>query len=239
MVPGNACYYSIGHEEVSMTDNQIINALLVQPVIQKIDLTTAQKQDAIRAWISVAINEIATAYDWDFVTDSASTTTVDGTATYTLKGNNNNCQDIINIVYDNNMLEEYESLAMDEFLTGRSISGVQIWVHENRASGGFPIVRLHASPSEAKTLTYRYLKKNIGIGDIPDQYSYVVLSAVGKHIIPDFVYQYERDLRRMIDSYKRGGNSPQYVRRDPEAVARNNERAGLYGYGQKYYSSND
>ena len=119
---------------------------------------------------------------------------------------------------------------MDEFMTGRSITGIGFWVHDGRASGGFPKVKIYATPSSAETMTYRYLRNNVGIGDIPNQYSYVIVSAVLKRLLPSFSGQYEVDVRRMIDSYTRQGNSPMIVRRDPVAVKRNNERAGMNGW---------
>ena len=89
-----------------MNVNDVVNILSANPVIQKLGLSTTEKKNAIKSAIPIAVNEIVTAFNWDFATDKTTETAVVDQATYTLRGKNNDCQDVINIVYGDDMIEE-------------------------------------------------------------------------------------------------------------------------------------
>lgn len=216
-----------------MTKNEIANLVEVLPVIRLLKMPTNQKRQAIESFIPIVVNEIASSHDWDFAMSLASTVTVASQSEYTLKGDHQDCREIVNVRYGDNldMLIKKGLLDMDEFETDRTLSGVGWWVPSGRDGGGFPKITLHATPSAAgKTISYRYRQKEIGLGQLPTQWHYVVIDGVTSRLVPGFKKTYERGIATMRDYYDYGGNEASPAQRDPELVRLNNERAKLYGW---------
>ena len=218
-----------------MNKLKLRDAILLDTTIQSLATSNNVKKNAVDMYIDLAVQEIATAHGWGFSTDEVVTATVANQQEYTLTGNSNDCHGVINIRYgtegtDEITLEKLSPLGKDAFMSGRTVTGVGYWVSDGHASGGYPKVKLYATPETVKPLTYRYWRSNIELGDIPDQFQYVIVSCVIKRMVPGFDRQYEKDLKRMISQYDVGGNEPLIVKRDPTARKNNNRRTGLNGW---------
>lgn len=218
-----------------MTTDDIVRIIETNPAVQQIQLDAAEKRQAIEKLVPVAVDELVIRYDWDFATDTADETIVADQSDYTLRGNNNDCRDIINIRYGTStsleLLDKKRPVDADEFLSGRSVSGVGFWVPNGRSADGFPKISVHATPSTSgKILRYRYRRNDVTINRLPDNFLWVLLSGILKHLIPAYSAVYEHDLKVMIDRYEMPGGEDMPVQIDPVLVDRNNERAKLYGY---------
>lgn len=216
-----------------MTVNEVTNIVIQHPLVQAVQsLTVEQKTEAIKAIIPLVINEIGTSYEWDFSTKSHTEVTVADQSVYTFTGSNNDAQGIINVYYDDTvLLQKLRPVDADAFLSNRTVTGIGWWTPAGRATGGFPKVKIINTPSDAgENLTYRYFIKMTEIGLIPDQYGYVIVDGVLKSLFPELKYQFDRSIKKMIDSYNQEGNDPMQQRLDPDTAAGNNRIARLYGW---------
>jgi len=220
-----------------MTTNDLINIVEAMPDIRVIDMVPANKRKAIQQLVPVALDEVVVSYDWDFATDVADETTVANQAEYTLKGNGNNCRDIINLRYGTTsdgfvLLDKMRPVDVDAFVSGRTVTGVGAWTPHGRSSAGFPKVKILNAPSgSTNILRYRYRRKNVNISEFPENFKFVLIGAIVKRLIPAFDVVYQRDLETMIDHYAMSGGEDMPAALDPVLIARNNERSRLFGWG--------
>lgn len=101
-------------------------------------------------------------YDWHFLRGSTSTTSVDGTATYTLTGASNDCGLIINLKYANYLMPYVPQEEFDQRTEGLTSTQqpVGMWTISSYSAAGFPIIKFFGTPSESnKTIEYRYKKR--------------------------------------------------------------------------------
>jgi len=213
---------------------ELRDAILLDTAVQLLTGDQTTKKNAITMYINVAVNEVATSHSWDFSTDEKATATVANQQEYTLRGKTNNCYNIINVRLGTYNVDEVEltklsPLTKDTFLSDRTISGTGYWSPNGRHSG-FPKIKLYDTPTTVKTMTYRYVRNDVGLGEIPDQFKHVIMSCVIKRMVPGFYKQYEKDINRMISQYDVGGHEPLIAKKDPTDKARNNERARLFGW---------
>ena len=219
-----------------MTTNDLVNIVEAMPDIRIIKMVAANKRKAIQQLVPVALDEVVVSYDWDFATDVADESTVADQAEYTLKGNDTDCRDIINLRYGTTsdgfvLLDKMRPVDVDAFVSGRTVSGVGAWAPFGRASGGFPKVKILTAPSgSTNVLRYRYRRNDVTINEFPENFKFVLIAAVVKRLIPAFDAVYQRDLETMIDHYSMSGGEDLPASLDPVLIARNNERAGMYGY---------
>lgn len=215
-----------------MTQSQLATLVEVTPVMRTLTIPQGQKAEAINSYIPVVVNEIAVSHDWDFVTDVADESSVVSQAGYALQGNHHDCREIINVRYgsDLDMLKKMRPIDMDEFETNRDLTGVGWWVPSGKDSGGYPKITLYATPTAVATIRYRYRKRNISLGDLPEQFHHIVISGVIKSFFPEYKGLFDRELAEMKDYYDYGESGEHPARRDPVLVDRNNTRANLYGW---------
>ena len=220
-----------------MTTNDLVNIIEAMPDILIIDIEPAKKHKVIQQLVPVALDEVVVSYDWDFATDVADDSTVANQAEYTLKGNGENCRDIINLRYGTTsdgfvLLDKKRPVDMDDFVSGRTLTGVGWWIPFGRSSSGFPKVKVFNAPSgSTNVLRYRYRRKDVSINEFPDNFKFVLIAAVVKRLIPAFEIVFRRDLETMIDRYSMSGGEDQPSPLDPVLIARNNERSRMFGYG--------
>lgn len=217
-----------------MTEAEIVNTVLMNTDIRALELTLDQKRDAVQSLFETTLDEIVIAYDWDFSTDTADESIVADQASYTLKGNSGNCRDIINIRYGSttslSLLDKRSPIDYDEWITGRSVTTVSIWVPDGR-SNGKPKVTIVKTPTDAtKILRYRYRRNDIAFSDFPEEFSFVIISGLLKRMLPAYTPVYKKDLDLMIDRYSGGGGEDNPVKQDPLIVHLNNQRARKFGY---------
>ena len=214
-----------------MTESQIVDMVLVLPAVGSIELPVDQKRAALKAFVSLAINEVVTAYDWDFAIDEATEASVADQADYTLEGNDSDCRDIINIKYDGELMEKMRQVAWDEYIAGRTHSGVNTWILTAPVNG-YPTITIKTTPSTSdEDITYRYRRMSVPIQDIPDTFKPVLVSALAKRVAPEYTTIYEDDLEEMINRYAYGGGESDRIKQDPRVVRKNNRRCRLMGFG--------
>lgn len=214
-----------------MTEKELKSVILSLPPIRILEMADNDKRDAITNIFPLALSEVTLAYDWDFTLDIATESTVADQADYVLKGNKKDCRDIINVKYDDNLIEKMGQVAFDDFMVGRTNSNSNIWIPRGRKNG-FPQITIATTPASSDIdMEYRYRKKNITFADFPDEFDYVIISAVLKHLIPDYTAQYSYDMKTMIDRHEYGGGESNVMRQDPRIIRGNNSRATKFGYG--------
>jgi len=189
----------------------------------------------IASFIPIAVDKIVTAHDWDFVCDVATTTTVSGTSEYTLSGNNDDCRDIINLRIGagrGRVLERLNTLQTDrresedeDVGDETDTSDVYGYTQYGRSADGKPMVQLFDTPSEAKTLKYRYRMSGITIDHLPDEFGYVVRDMVIAQFKTEYLGIAKVGLNEMIARYNVGGDHYETVRIDPVIEAGNNRRS--------------
>lgn len=214
-----------------MNERQFKDVILALPAIRGLGLPTSDKKKAVENLFPIALNEITMSYDWDFTLDEASTVTVANQADYTLKGNDNDCRDIINVKYSGELITKMSPVEYDKFMVDRTHTAHDIWMPNGR-DGGFPSITIASTPTAAGTaITYRYRLKNITLADFPNEFDYVIISTIVKHLIPEYTAQFAYDLRTMIDRHETGGGESNQVEQDWKITRGNNRRASLFGYG--------
>lgn len=194
-------------------------------------------EDITRSFLGVVVDRIATAHDWDFVCDEASTTSVISTTEYILRGNNDDCRDIINVRYGSGrgtVIERLNTLQTDR-REGESEAGVSDtekvygYTVYGRSDDGFPQIKLFDSPASAETITYRYRKKDISLSVIPDEFGYVVRDMVLANFDSKYLGVAERRLGEMVNRYTVGGDEYETARMHPTIEAGNIRRRNNMG----------
>lgn len=208
--------------------------VLLLPRIQQIQVDSQTKKDVIDEWLQSTIDEIAAAYEWDFVLDETTFSggTVKDQAQYTLKGTASNAMEIITIKYgsDENVLKKMHPIDIDAFLHKRSHSSTDFWVPDGRVNS-FPRVKLVAAPSEAgKQIKYRYRRNNIALSDLPNNFSRVVAMGVARNLDENLNGLYQDALEFMIDNYTATQVNERVVHLDPHLIDLNNWRNRNMGW---------
>lgn len=170
-----------------------------------------------RTFLNPVVDEVMTVHDWDFACDEKSDATVADQAEYTLSGNNGDCQDIINVRYDTDeeVLEKLNVLENDRRKPQKTGYGIYGWTAFGRSDDKSPIIIIHNTPTEAKTFKYRYRKKDLGLGDMPDSFDFVVVDAVCARFDRSLQVFADRSLARMIARYTVGGDEIDMLRINP------------------------
>lgn len=218
-------------------NGKTVRAVKVGDTVDHVGLTRSEVEKGVNALLPPIVDEIVTAFDWDFACDVATDTSVVSQAEYTLRGNADDCRDIINIRYGSGrgvVIEPLNTLKTDrregETVSGSSdTSGVYGYTLFGRSDDGFPKIQLFDTPLEAKTITYRYRKKDLSLADIPDSFGYVVRDFLRAEYDPGYQTKAEHRLGRMIARYKVGGDTPDIARRDPVIEAGNVRRGEQQG----------
>jgi len=205
------------------------------PAIKALSPDEGGKRNALVVLLPEVKKRVLYSYDWYFAIDEADSLSVADQAEYTLKGNNNDCRDIINIRFGSSatslsLLDKRSGIDLDEWLTGRSQSGVAIWTPSG-LSHEFPKIKLIGTPGYSDyIIRYRYRKSNVADSDIPIDFSYLMISGLVARLLPAYEPIFDKDLKTMIDHYSYGGGEDNPVKQDPLVVHRNNRRASKFGW---------
>lgn len=214
-----------------MIERDLKEIILALPPVRLIEMPDTDKQNAINKIFPLALDEVTLAYDWDFTLSIATESTVADQADYTLQGNKKDCRDIINLKYDGELIQKMGQVSFDNYMVGRTNTTSNIWIPKG-VDNGFPEITIATTPSSADIeMEYRYRKKNITFADFPDEFDYVIISAVLKHFLPDYTAQFSYDMKTMIDRNEYGGGESNVMRQDPRIIRGNNSRATKFGYG--------
>lgn len=206
------------------------------PAIKALSDDDSGKRSALRAMLPEVKKKVLYSHDWFFAIDEADESTVADQADYILHGNNMDCRDIINVRYGADadsleLLDKRSGIDLDEWLTDRSQTAVAVWTLAG-LDHSFPKIKLVGAPSVSDYLIrYRYRKANVPDSDIPDDFSYLMITGLVSRLIPAYEPVFERDLKTMIDHYSYGGGEDNPAKQDPLVVSRNNRRATKFGWG--------
>ena len=211
-----------------------IQALGVNPVTGKVVVSQQTKKDVIDEWRQPTIDQIAAAYEWDFVLDETTFSggTTSGTSQYTLKGTASNAMEIVTIKYgsNENVLKKMHPIDIDEFLHKRSHTSTDFWVPDGRVNT-FPRVKLVATPSgTSKQIKYRYRRNNITLSDLPNNFGRVVAMGIARNLDENLDGLYQDALEFMIDNYTATQVNERVVHLDPHLIDLHNWRSRNHGW---------
>ena len=133
-----------------MTVNELVDIAKASSVIRALDPRPSDTE--IEKFAALVADEVATSFDWPFTLGLATTSTVADQADYTLRGKANDCRDIVNVAYQASgdtgwiVLVEKRPVDMDEFLSGRTVTGTGWWTDAGRDSNGSPQITLINAP---------------------------------------------------------------------------------------------
>lgn len=232
-----------------MTLLEIQSLILARPAAISWSTTEAEKKKAIEHSVDMALNMIASSFDWPFIMDDFYETATSA-QTYTLKGRKNDARDIVNVRYGStkNLLYKYTPVEADEALSGSSStsSSPTHWIRLGD-NNGFPQIEIVGTVTAGDLIYYRFRRTNLTIGMFPDPWTFVLVSAIEKLIFGTvnvvsgekgiqavnpavFHQQYQRDLNLMKDDYSRGGGEDQGLPVTRAMKQRNRSRNALPGY---------
>lgn len=219
-----------------LNDAEIVDAVIVRPAVLAsarngiYDNPDDLRKGAVKL-LPLAISELAQYRDWDFACEvhDHSGGSVAEIAEYTLIGENDDCQNVVNIRYgdDLKLLDKRDPTHMDWLQSGRTYTTVMYWVLESR-SNSFPVVRLIDAPSSTEnTIKYRYWRNNVGIEDIPEDFAFVLELTLAKKMAPLYYTEWRDAMHEMVRRYTSAGGSDRPGQSDPVITRANNERARL------------
>jgi hypothetical protein len=195
---------------------------------QTVGISNDECSRMVRVFSQKVLSEIVRAADWDFLLDDADDTTVISQAQYTLKGNNDDCAEVINIRYGDNdaVLEKKNVLETDRRTPDQVDSGIYCWTIHGRSDQQFPIIEIHNTPTEAKAFHYRYRKLITALEQLPDYLNSLVYDGVIAEFYPEYVALYRASLDDAVGNYTRKGDEIDKFRKDPAIEAGNIRRSG-------------
>lgn len=220
---------------MAITISGLTQKVLSLLLVRKVDIDENQKRKAIQELIPTVIDEVLTSHLWDFVMDEATHSggTIADEANYTFEGNNSDCRDVITVKYDDaeNVLEERDTIDMEEWLTDRTHNRVNFWIMDGRVNK-FPRIKIIATPSTAGIqIKYRYAKNNVTLSDFPDEFESVLIAGLAAWMVPQYIPRFEKQIDKMIDNFSVSGGGDRPAKVDRYMVMLNNRRSRKYGWG--------
>lgn len=154
-------------------------------------------------------------HPWNFLKFSKSTVTVANTASYTLSGLSNDCGKVRYLYYGGYELD-FETL--DDF--NRAIQGLTalstpicLWTITGYSNGGFPVIRLFGTPTEAGiAIDYTYQK----MVDEADPFSLIpgwMMNIIRNKVLAEF-YPYPDKSQMYADLAEKGINEALWAERE-------------------------
>lgn len=209
-----------------MKQQDFIDIIISRPACSAWEATNASKKKAAGSAVDMAMAQILVAHDFPFTMDEATATGVGNQNTYTLRGNNSDCREVIRIRWGSTstLLTQYTKKEYYELTSGRSTvpSTVNLWYLVG-VDNGFPEISVDGTPAEdGDTITYEYRLSQMNIERFPKIWAWVVvamaeaelfgtsgMASTEKHFRtanPVLFTQKGKDaLTKMIDDYSRKG----------------------------------
>jgi len=223
-----------------MTSNELIKATAVLPAMRRmllptdrggLDWTAAVLESNLQLHVKSALNAVSMAHEWDFSTKSDnSVTTVIDTTTYTMTGDDSNCQQVISINYgdDETPITFVTQTKLREILSYSTPVAFQYWVVEGRGIDNSPRVKIVGTPNSAETLTYRFYLSDVDIADFPNSLDTVLVYSLARMFFPKaFAGAYRTALAEAITSLERGTGNPRQGQMDSTIRLGNIQRSAL------------
>ena len=216
---------------MASAQDTLLNQVLSLPLIVEIKQDETIKRAAAIAAIPSVINEVLTSYTWPFMIGTSSTTSVANQSQYVLEGANQDARDIINVKYDSDLLQERNPVDMDEWLDERTLSDIEFWQTDGVVNG-FPRIKIMATPDTAgDTIDYRYIKNNLDLEDVPDEFDFVLSRGIASYLHPSYYGVYEKAIKKMIDHFSVSGGGERVAQLDRHLIWLNNRRVNKMGWG--------
>jgi hypothetical protein len=206
--------------------------LLLSQKMGGLGITAVELDDMLGANTDAAIITVATAYEWDFSTRrSDNVDTVVGTAEYTMKGESNNCLQVISVAYgdDETFLTFQSKDQIRDKLTYSTITAMTYWVPVRR-DGDYQVIKIYGAPEAAHTLTYDYFRNKVEIGEIPSSIDRLLQLSLARCLMPRAMESaYNVALAEAIGSLERETGNPRQAVMDTEMRNGNLRRAANHG----------
>lgn len=191
-----------------------------------------QKKAAIDEFVNVAFSDIVLASDWPFVQATVEMATVANQSEYEVTGNSSDCRNILNIKYESENafpLEKISNVRADQRFAG-SLTSVLGWT-PNGWSNGFPRFKLLGAPTVADIPIFvRYRRKNIGFGEIPDEFQKTFVLCTAAYLQPTYGGEAQEALKQMINIFDPSGGEEDPVIMDAQWRQSNVARSRMHGY---------
>ena len=163
-----------------MTKQDFIDIIISRPACQAWEGEVASKKKAVGGAVDMAMAQILLAYDFPFTMDEATETGVADQATYTLKGNNSDCREVIRIRWGSTstLLTQYTTKEYYQLTSGRSSvpSTVNLW-YVAGVDNGFPEISVDGTPAEdGDTIKYEYRRSQMKVASFPEVWAWVVVA---------------------------------------------------------------
>ncbi len=216
-----------------MTKDSIINTVLLLPIIKSMgEVTVDDKREALEALFESVKSDILISYDWPFAIKESTKNSVVDQASYQLKGDDNDCRQIVNVRYGSSeiLLNKRRQVDMDEYMDGRTISTELFWLDDGFFDG-YPKIKIVDTPDAVEVIKYRYRAKDVPISVFPSQFEQAFIHGMSSSIEPSFLPLYKKAIDRLIDNYGYGGGEDDPIKLDPLVQYRNNRRSTKFGYG--------
>ena len=206
------------------------------PEARAISIDQPYWNDVVDAALDFVLDELLTAHDWDFATkEYESVVSVADQHDYSIRGDDNDCRDVVAIWYDDadKKLIKYWQDDMDDILAAsQNPGGVFGWTQAETDDDGYPVVSLYNAPAASGTkIRARYLKTEVILKDFPAGFLYVIALGILSWVFPGRRRSFERAMKKIVRKYRRGGKDLHQTPINPRAVRANNEIAGLNGSG--------
>lgn len=179
------------------------------------------------------VDDVAMAYDWEFLFDRATVAVTSGTSEYTLTGNGFNLRDIQDIRYGSDALQlvKYRPLDALDYISDNAPTDVVGWYQTGTNQQGYPVIKIFGTPTTSTTMSVRFRKKDVKFVDFPDMFQNLFIAGLLSGISGERNRDYQAKMKMMIKRAKVGGKDFQRISADPQIIAGNRKIASLYTTG--------
>lgn len=163
-----------------MKQQDFIDIIISRPACSAWEASKATKKKAASNAVDMAMAQILVAHDFPFTMDEATEAGVGDQATYTLKGNNSDCREVIRIRWGSlsTLLTQLTKKEYYQLTSGRSTvpSSVNVWYLKG-VNNGFPEIVVDGTPAEdGDTITYEYRLSQMKVASFPELWAWVVVA---------------------------------------------------------------
>lgn len=223
------------HPEIMKLSKRVLNS---EKVLDIVNFTDEQKRAALTAEIPLVMSKLSSAYPFPWLVKTTTFTggTTSGTADYKLSGDNQDCSQVLTILYDTSetFLEFYDQADIDRLKTSVGITTeVVAWTVKGEQDG-FPLITIIGTPSASATqLKYRYWVDGdkFPFEKWPDKWLFVVKSELISRFVPALTPVARDDFAGMINTHNKGGSKVRRIIQDSTVISNNLRRNSLYGFG--------
>jgi hypothetical protein len=219
-----------------MTQQDFINGIIIMPQFKAFQKDEVVIRGAIKAKLPRAINRVVLQHPFDFAVDITNVNggSVDGQSDYSCPGKDDDAMQILSVRYGDD-LDKLSKMSLSDFedeetWLASSGSSVNIYAWAPLPTDdGTPKIRLLETPdADGDVIKYRYHRKNLTIEEFPEEWLYVVESALLACM--EMPNTFDADIREMLDHFDTPSGNPNPVRMSKYNRNRNIIRNQHHGY---------